>query len=64
MTDTLFPPSLAERLAALASFIGEEIGHREHMAWRHPEKSDYWQRRVDQAKRALEHVEKLAEAVR
>lgn len=63
MTDALFPPSPAERLDALALFAREEVKHREHMVWRHPERAEYWQGRVDQAKQALKHVEDLREMI-
>ena len=63
MTDALFPPSLAERLAALERFIAEERKHREHMAYLHPEKRQYWAERIAKTDEMLAHVKALAGAV-
>lgn len=59
MGETLFPPNPQERLDAIEVFIQTERGHRERMVARHPQQSEYWQARVDDADRALAHLEAL-----
>ena len=58
--DALFPPTTAERRAALAAFIQEERRHRIGMVDRHPERADYWLGRVAQCDEMLEHLAALA----
>ena len=60
---SLFPLTAAEHLAALSAFIGQELGHRQSMLWKHPERADYWQERIDQALAALRHVEAVGRAL-
>lgn len=65
--DALFPPTPAERLAAVTKFVAEERGYRLHMQMKHGgDKGQYiyWQKRVTQADEALAHLAALAEAVR
>lgn len=61
--DALFPPSPLERLADLERFVAGELGHRLAMVDRHGDKRDYWQGRVDEARRAAEHVSALRDAL-
>lgn len=64
MTDVaLFPPTNEERIAFLHRFLGEERKHREHMAYMHPERREYWVGRIAQTDEALAHLEALREAI-
>lgn len=63
MTDSLFPPTPLERLAKVTLFVSEERRQREHMAWKHPERGDYWAQRVAQCDEVIAHLSVLAEAV-
>jgi len=58
--NTLFPPTNAERRAALTAFIAEERRHRVGMVDRHPERADYWLGRVAQCDEMLEHLAALS----
>jgi hypothetical protein len=59
----LFPPTPRERIGALTAFVSEERKHRQHMAWRHPDRGDYWAQRIANCDEALAHLAALAEAV-
>jgi hypothetical protein len=59
----LFPPTPRERIASVALFVTEERKHREHMAWKYPEKRDYWAQRIANCDEALAHLAALDEAV-
>ena len=61
MTDSLFPLTPLERLAKVTLFVSEERRHREHMAWKHPERGDYWAQRVAQCDEAIAELAALAE---
>lgn len=62
--NALFPPTPRERIASVAAFVSEERKHREHMAWKHPEKRDYWAQRIANCDEALVHLSALDEAVK
>jgi hypothetical protein len=67
MTDNaLFPPTPAERLAAVARVLDEERSHRVRMLVRYAadaEQMHYWKKRVAQCDEALAHLAALAEGV-
>lgn len=63
MTEALFPPTPAERLARIALFISEERRHRIRMIERHPDQEGYWGKRVVQADEALDDLAAIAEVV-
>lgn len=66
MSDALFPPTLAERLAVVAKFVAEERGHRTHMLAKFADDAGqlrYWGKRVAQCDEVKMHLEALAEAV-
>lgn len=63
MSEVLFPPTPAERLDALQTFVATERRYRHHMIARHPAQAEYWSGRLSDADKALEHIEVLRAAV-
>jgi hypothetical protein len=59
--DSLFPPTPDERIAIVVAFVSQERRHREHMAWKHPERGDYWYDRVSQCDVVSGHLAALRE---
>ena len=60
MSDSLFPPPPAERLAAVARFVTDEREQRAFMLKQHPDQEAYWLRRLFAAEQALMHLDALA----
>jgi hypothetical protein len=64
--DALFPPTPAERVAALAAFVTEERKYRGYMLGKYRLDAGqvrYWSGRVAQCDEAFAHLAALAEAV-
>lgn len=56
---TLIPKERYERFAFIRTVLEEERRHRVGMRERHPDKADYWQRRIDVVDEALDDLDAL-----
>jgi hypothetical protein len=63
ISDGLFPPTPAERLDILATFVKRERGIRAALLPRHSDEREAWQKKVAAADEALHHIEQLRKEI-
>lgn len=63
MTDALFERTTEDLLNSVQKMLDEERNARIHMLRRHPESTEYWQRRIAQADAAIEDIHDIRKAV-